>query len=161
MSLLKIEVYAISALHLAFWLYVWFAWLLPNPIKHIQISLLVLLPLAFIVQSLPCHTLIKEKIHRIDKEKENFPPSEMDVCQSDIFVRDRIANNLGMDRDHVHDLMSRMLYCEERFIIPRAFVKLKNYLDHRSMINPLDGHGLIILGYLANTIAMKVLTGRA
>jgi len=161
MNRLKIEVYAISVLHVGFWLYVLFAWLLPSPIKHIQTILLVLLPLAFIVQSLPCHLLVQEKILRIDKQKDDFPPSQTESCHTEIFIRDRIANNLNMDPERVHDLMSRMLYCEEKLEIPRAFGKLKNYIDLKSMLNPVDPHGMIIIGYLINTIAMKVRTGRA
>lgn len=161
MSWLQIEVYTFAAVHLAFWLYVWFGWLLPNSVFHIQIILLVALPLAYIVQSLPCHTLMQEKILRINKQKDDFPPSNTESCHTEKFIRERIANNLNMEKNHVDDLMSRMLYCEEKFGIPHAYTRLKNYFDPKSMMNPLDPHGLIIIGYLVNTIAMKVLTGRA
>ncbi len=98
---------------------------------------------------------------RIKQNKNDFPKSDSAICATETHIRNRIADNLGMERDEVHDLMSRMLKCEEVFIIPKILNNLKNSVDGFSMMNPLSPHGMIIIGYLVNTIAMKVLTGRA
>jgi hypothetical protein len=161
MSNLKLEVYLVCVFHVIFWLYVWFAWALPKPIFHIQFVLLFLLPLAFAVQTLPCHLLIKEKIMRIRQNKADFEKSENPACTSEHFMWDRIANNLNMESSEVHDLMMRMQKCEEALGVTKLFHWLRNKMDGISMMNPFSAHGMIILGYLFNTLAMKFLTGRA
>jgi hypothetical protein len=104
---------------------------------------------------------VQNKLERIAKEKDKFPKTDTKICETDRFIWSRIASNLSMDNAETDDLMRRIVYTEEEFVLPVLLHKAKVMADTVCMINPLAANGLVIIGYIINVVAMKVLTGRA
>ena len=152
----ELYLFFLVTVHMFVWLYVAFAWVLPHRKKHIAFVLFFLLPLVFIVQSLPCHFIVYLKFKYIMQHMNAFRTSNSGtIAQIDVQIAENISKTLGMSVNEIIEILAKLKYYEELYTITYYFDRAKKWFDNKTFMNPFGPHGMIIIGYIINTFAMK------
>lgn len=141
--------------HIVAWLYVFlvgFAY--PS---HIPFILLVLLPLIYIVQSMPCHFMVYAKLMFIKKHRHELKSLDsFHFNEDDKIAIDRIHVTCGLDKAFLVDAWKVIKYYEHLFVIPYFIDVMRARFDKISYANPLSPQGLIVLSFIINCLAYAI-----
>lgn len=155
MNVYEVGLYLGSAIHVLIWLYVFFGWLLPNGRLHIKITLFLLLPLIYIVQSMPCHAITYAKLQYIKRVKFHLNSNELYVFDSvDEATLNNISRALKWDLAELKTLAKYIKYYELKLQVPKLLGLGRRLFDGKAFANPLSPQGLIVLGFIINLSAL-------
>lgn len=153
----EVVLFLMVTIHVFVWLFVYFSWLGG---KHFVIfNTLILLPIIYLVQSMPCHAIIYMKLKHIIKHLNHLRqvPEKYVFSQVDLNVIDNISRTLTMSKADITEAFKRMKYYEELYSVAKLLYDAQRWFDDKTFMNPLSPHGLIIIGFIINTIAYSIL----
>jgi len=103
---------------------------------------------------LPIHLIVQKKIELILQSRQfKSCPDLSELSDHDVVFVNKLAKKLKASREDV-TLAMQTLHCEERnFVLPYIIERGGN-LFKDSFQNPLSAQGLIILGYIVNTVLL-------
>ena len=145
----------LAMIHIAIWLYVFFVWVIPNSKKHIWFILVVLLPAFYVCQSMPCHAIIYLKLKYIMAHKDSFKrvdDYELDAVERAVVTN--ISSSMAWATHDIEDAIMRLKYYENKMGLPVLIHRAREWLDGKTFVNPLNAHGLLIIAFIINTIAL-------
>lgn len=150
----ELYIYSLIVIHLFVWIYVFLGWIfLPN--IHIILILTVLLPIFFIVQSMPCHLLVYLKLKYIIDNKHQFKRLDIPkLSNTDREFVDNTARLLSWNVKDIEDALLRLKYYDYKMVIPKYIYNARDWFDEHSFANPFNAQGLLIIAFMINAIAL-------
>lgn len=111
---------------------------------------------------MPCHAIIYMKIKHILKNVNHLRkvPDTYIFSQVDINTIKTLSHTIGLRKEDTLEAFKRMRYYEELFYISRIFYDAQHWFDYKTFMNPLGAHGMIIIGYIINTLAYALLRNK-
>lgn len=161
----EVFLYVGNLVHVFIWFYIFCAWCLyfwnaEEAKAHVLFILIIILPLAYIVQSLPCHFILFVKMNYVQVHRSAFRSLPMfPFDHTDQCIVQNIARALKWDVKKVYELMSVVKWYEHDLYIPRLVENVKRVFDGRSFLNPLSPQGMLIIGYIINVAAFLFFSG--
>jgi hypothetical protein len=147
--------YTIILVHVMIWIYLFVAWALPHGKWHVRL-ILSLLPLIFVMQSLPCHIFVYRKIKYINKHRASFVKAPHVVLSNvDRQLLHNISTSLTWDKHELEDLLKVVKYYEGHTQLPKLLHYGIHVFDSLSFQNPFTPQGLLIIAYMINVYASR------
>lgn len=144
--------YLLVSVHIVIWLYVLLGGLLFP--QHIPFILLCLLPVIYVVQSMPCHFIVYSKLKFIEKHRDHMHSLGSYVFNvDDVSAIEQIHVTCGIDKNQLIDSWRVMKYYEHKLILPEMVDRMRIWFDQRSYINPLSPQGMLTLSFICNCFA--------
>lgn len=151
-------IYAGNLFHLLIWCYVTLAWLLPYAKYHVLFIVTILLPVIYIVQSMPCHFLMYAKLKYIQKHRSSFKTlTDYQLGGVDRNVLENISKSLNWDVKELHDLLLVLKAYEFDLQIPKILESGRQVFEGKSFENPFSPQGMIVFAYVINVFALLYL----
>ena len=150
----EMVMYVLVVVHILLWMYVYFAWMFR---KNTHIVLLCILPLFFIVQSLPCHAIVYGKISFIRKNHCSLRSKDTYKLNSDdLHAISQLHKTLGWQRDDLIRVWKHLKYYEHAMIVPAWIDRAKTWCDKHCYTNPFSPQGMLVLAFIVNAYATYV-----
>lgn len=150
-------IYFGNFVHIVVWLYVFFAWGLPNAKTHVWFTLVFALPLIYIIQSMPSHILVHAKLMYIKRYRSSFKTLRgFNFGSVDREVMKNISRSMQWNPRELEDLFLVMKTYEFDMQLPKLIEFGREVFDGKSFTNPLSPQGMIILAYVINVTALFI-----
>ena len=119
------------------------------------ITLVLILPIFFIIQSMPCHLLVYIKLKYIIENKHYFKRANITKLSiTDRQFVDNIARLLSWDAKDIEDALIRLIYYDNKMILPKFIYYIRDWFDEHSSSNPFNTQGLLIIAFMINSIVL-------
>ena len=151
-----IVMYVLSGIHVAVWLYILVGGLIFT--RHIPYIVLGVIPLFFIVQSLPCHLLLYAKLQYVQRHKHmlgSIPSYQL--TNDDRQAIQQVHVTCGFTKNELIEAWKVLKYYAYAFVVPKWLDAGRSWFDKHSFMNPLSLQGMLIIALLINSFAYFVL----
>lgn len=158
MNLQEVYLMFLSFIHMGVWMYLLFAFALGK--HHVYFSLVILLPIIYIVQSLPVHILFYTKFKFVTKNKQylrSYNDSEFKMTESKRNFMNRLSKIINIPFDEIKDALMIINYYDDLYIMSKIKENISSWFETRSYIDPVSPQGLIIISYIINVFAYVIM----
>ena len=151
--------YFLVVFHICVWLYVLLAWALPYGVYHVMFILCFVLPVFYLVQSLPCHAIVYAKFMYIKKHKHHLQKLDTWIPDSyEQYIIRNIAASCKMSAGEIIDVLKYLKYYEYNLVLPRVLEHVRGkYFSGKTFENPLGAQGMLVIMFIVNITALFVM----